>query len=80
MLIPILYMFRATMFPSTGELTYQCDTWYMSLCVDDRLVCRFHPKLHTRRSSTHRVTYTRHRIDKLILMMTGTWLPETCRE
>ena len=19
---------------------YHCDTWYMSLCVDDRLVCR----------------------------------------
>jgi len=22
------------------KLLYQCDTWYLSLCVDDRLVCR----------------------------------------
>jgi len=40
MFISILYMFRATMCPSSGELMYQCDTWYMSLCVDDRLICR----------------------------------------
>ena len=33
-------MFRAAMCPSSGELLYQCDTWFMSLCVDDRLVCR----------------------------------------
>jgi len=36
---------------------YQCDIWYMSLCLDDRLVCRFgwnqyHPNLYTRRSPT----------------------------
>jgi len=33
-------MFRATMLPSSGELFYQCDTCFMSLCVDDRLLCR----------------------------------------
>jgi len=33
-------MFRAAMCPSSGELSYQCDSWFMSLCVDDRLVCR----------------------------------------
>ena len=38
--ISILYMFRAAMCPSSGQLLYQCDTWYMSLCADDRLVCR----------------------------------------
>ena len=38
--ISILYMFRAAMCPSSGELLYQCDTWFMSLCIDDRLVCR----------------------------------------
>jgi len=38
MFISILYMFRAAMSPSSGELLYQCDTWLMSLCVDDRLV------------------------------------------
>jgi len=40
MFISILYMFRADMYPSSGELLYQCDTWFMSPCVDDRLVCR----------------------------------------
>jgi len=40
MFISILYMFRAAMCPSSGELLYQCDTWFMSLCVDDSLVCR----------------------------------------
>ena len=40
MFISILHMFRATMCPSSGELLYQCDTWFMSLYVDDRLVCR----------------------------------------
>jgi len=39
MFISILYTFRAAMCPSSGELLYQCDTWFMSLCVDDRLVC-----------------------------------------
>jgi len=56
MFISILYMFRAAMCPSSGELIYQCDIWYMSLCIDDCLVCRFgwtavHPNLHTKRSS-----------------------------
>jgi len=40
MFISTLYMFRAAMCPSSGELLYQCDTWFMSLCVDDPLVCR----------------------------------------
>jgi len=40
MFISILYMFRVAMCPSSGELLYQCDIWFMSLCVDDRLVCR----------------------------------------
>ena len=39
------------MCPSSGELLYQCDIWFMSICVDDRLVCKFHPNLHTGRSS-----------------------------
>jgi len=40
MFISILYMFRAVMCPSSGELC-QYNIWYMSLCTDDRLVCRF---------------------------------------
>jgi len=35
-----LYMFRAAMCPSSGEL-YQYKIWYMSLSIDDRLVHRF---------------------------------------
>ena len=33
MFISILYMFRAAMCPSSGELLYQCDAWFMSLYV-----------------------------------------------
>jgi len=40
MFISILYMFRAAMCPSSGELLYQCDTWFMPLSVADRLVFR----------------------------------------
>jgi len=36
MFISILFMFRAAMCPAS----YQYDIWYMSLCIDDRLVCR----------------------------------------
>ena len=39
MFISILYIFRAATRPLSGELLYQCDTWFMLLCVDDRLVC-----------------------------------------
>jgi len=39
MFISVLYMFRTALCPS-GELLYQCDIWFMLLCVDDRLVCR----------------------------------------
>ena len=46
---------------------YQYDIWYMSICVGERLVCRFGfpsktciPDLHL-----HRLTYTRYRSDKI---------------
>jgi len=35
MFISVLYMFWTAMCPSLGELLYQCDTWFMSLCVDE---------------------------------------------
>jgi len=60
MFISILYMFRATMCPSSGELLYQCDTWFMSLCVDDSLVCRL---TCIPDGYLHRETYTKYRID-----------------
>jgi len=65
MFISILYMFRAAMCPSSGELLYQFDTCFMSLCVDDRLVCRLTciPDGHL-----HRVTQIRCRTDTIILL------------
>jgi len=69
--ISILYMFRTAMCSSSEELLYQCDTWFMSLYVYGRLVCIPDGYLH-------RVTWTSRRIDTIILLMKGTWLPETC--
>jgi hypothetical protein len=40
MFISFLYMFWATMWPSSGEAMYLCDTWYLLFCMDDCLVCR----------------------------------------
>jgi hypothetical protein len=43
---------------------YQYDIWYMSLYVDERLVCRFGCSTQTciPDGHLHRVTYTRCRI------------------
>jgi hypothetical protein len=79
--IPILYMFLAPLRSSSGEL-YQYDIWYMSLYVGDRLVCRFgwnSIQTCTLDSHLHTVTYTRYRIDTILLMM-STGVLETCRE
>jgi len=40
MFISFLYVFQVTMCPSSGEIMYQCETWCLSLCMDDCLVCR----------------------------------------
>jgi hypothetical protein len=42
-------MFQTAMCPSSVELLYQCETWFMSLCVDvengnkhtREIVCQF---------------------------------------
>jgi len=39
---------------------YQYDIWYMSLCIDDRLVCTCTPNGHL-----YIVTYIRCRIDTI---------------
>ena len=39
-------------------LLYQCDTWFMSLCVDDRLVCVPDGHLHIIVSLRHLVYVT----------------------
>jgi len=38
-LFQLLYIFRATMFPSLGELTVSMRRWYFSLCMCGCLVC-----------------------------------------
>jgi len=53
MFISILYMFRAAMCPSSGELLYQCDTWFISPSSMQE-----HMLLHTRRSSTKSDIYS----------------------
>jgi hypothetical protein len=65
--IPFLYTFRATMCPSSGEKLYLCDTWYLSLCVDDCLVCmaEFIPPCIPD-SHPHRVTNIKCRIYRVI--------------
>ena len=39
-LFQLLYMFRATTWPSSGELTVSIRHWYFSLCMGGCLVCR----------------------------------------
>jgi len=86
MFIAVLYMLRVAMCPSSGEL-YQYDIWYMSLCIDDCLVCRFGWACSavSSKPAHQTVIYTEWHIAdvvliQLILLMMGTWLPETCRE
>ena len=38
-LFQLLYMFRATMCPSSGELTVSMRHWYFSLCLGGCLIC-----------------------------------------
>jgi len=40
-LFQILYMFRATVCPLSGELTASVRHWYFSLCMVGYLVCWF---------------------------------------
>ena len=45
-LFQLQYMFRATMCPSSGELTVSMRHWYFSLCVVGCLVCCSRPDSH----------------------------------
>ena len=57
-LFQLLYLFRATMFPSSAELLVSMRHWYFSLCMVGCLVCRpdshqqSHPNQHTRQPLT----------------------------
>jgi len=45
-LFQLLYMFRATMCPSSGKLTVSMRHWYFSLCMGGCLVCCNRPDSH----------------------------------
>ena len=51
--ISFLYMFQATSPHHQEKQLYICDILYLSLCMDDCLVCR----VHTRQSSTQNNEY-----------------------
>ena len=53
MFVSILYMFRAATCPSSGELLCQFDTWLVSHCADDSLICRL---IFISEGHLHRVT------------------------
>ena len=66
-------MFRTAMCPSSGELLYQCDTWFMSLCVDDRLVCR------SICSATSQQTHTEsHELGVALIQQFSWWWAHGC--
>jgi len=46
----LLYMFRATMCPSSGELSVSVRQWYFSLCMGGCLVCCSRPESHPYKS------------------------------
>jgi len=80
MFISILYMFRAAIFPSSGELILSMrHLVYVSLCrwpSGMQAGMSFRPAYQT-------VIYTEWHIPgvvliQLIILMLGKWLPETC--
>jgi len=72
MFISILYIFRAAMCPSSGECLYQCGTWFRSLRVDDRLVCRSIPANQT-------VIYTEwHKPGGALIQTFSWWWTHSC--
>ena len=56
MFISVLYTFRAAMCPSSGELSYQCDTCFVSLCVC-RSICSCIHRLSSTQSDTKQVSH-----------------------
>jgi len=51
-LFQLLYMFRATMCLSSGELTLSKRNWYFSLCMGGCLLCCRRPDSHPYRTKT----------------------------
>ena len=57
----------------------QYNIWYMSLCIDDRLVCSL-IQTCTQNGHLYSVTYTRCRIDTINFPDDGHMAAQTCRE
>ena len=58
---------------------YQYDLWFMSLCVGDRVVCRFGWNIQTCIPRGH-LHIREVVLIQFTLLMVSTWLFETCRE
>jgi len=74
MFISILYMFRATMCPSSGELTVSMRYLvYVTLCCQPSgMQVEYQTVNHTEWHIPGMA------LIQLILLMMGIWLPETC--
>jgi len=47
---------------------YQYDIWYMSLCIDDRLVCRFGWDAVSSKPTHQTIIYTEWHIPDVVLI------------
>jgi len=56
-LVNSLYVFEHPCAHHQESLLYQYDLWYMSLCVGDRVVCRFGWNVDPSKPAYHTVTY-----------------------
>jgi hypothetical protein len=90
MFIYILYMFREAMCPLSREsivsirhlVYYVCHSVQMTVWCAGLDETTSHQNLHTKRSSVQSDIRSIPDVVliQLILLMMGTWLPETCRE
>jgi len=71
-LFQILYMFRATMFPSSGKLTVSMRHWYFVLCMGGCLVCCSRPAVILKISQNLITSY------RGVCTWTGTVRDKTC--
>ena len=82
--ISLLYMFRASVCPSSGEkLLYLCETWYLSLCMDGVWSAGWIFNPTSRPDATHterQIPVSHKRRYSHFLLMMGAWMPETYTE
>ena len=79
--VSLLYMFRASKCPSSGENYCICATLICVTLYELCLVCwlDFNPTSRPDATHTEWQIPVSHRYSNFLLML-GTWMPETCRE